>query len=87
MKEIKNTILYCVFVRTFVILYHFILRFRFRLFNNKLRSRFSTQQKVTVPTVLVAQHCLVGTGGEAGGGQGAALAAHHRLRHLCHRVQ
>jgi hypothetical protein len=45
----------------------------------------STQQKVRVPTVPVPQHCLVGTGGEAGGGHRAALAAHHRLRHLCNR--
>ncbi len=90
-NQIYILIVYCVFVRIFVIPYRTILLwFWFRLFNKlRFRFRFHTAKRVTVPTVLVwvAQHCLVGTGGEAGGGHRASLAADHRLRHLCNRVQ
>ncbi len=59
MKEIKYTILYCVFVRTFVIPFAFFYGSGTAI-NNGSGSDFltsygsgSTRQKVTVPTVLV----------------------------------
>ncbi len=62
MNEIKYTILYCVFVRTFVITFYYDSG---TVINYGSGSNFltssgsgSTRQKVPVPTVPVPQHCV-----------------------------
>jgi hypothetical protein len=56
MKEIKYAILYWMLVRTFVIPFYYGSG---TVISNGYGSG-STRQKVTVPTVLVPQHCLYG---------------------------
>jgi hypothetical protein len=67
MKEINYTILYCVFVRTFVIPFYYgsgtVINYGFGSDFLTSYGSGSTRQKVTVPTVSVPvsvpQHCGV----------------------------